>query len=441
MNQFLDTTQPSFEFGDIQMDLSTQHNADYYNKVFKVLLNNDLLIYGNFERIPGVWFCKWYNNEQLSGYNRGDFFWLNCEDNVEFIKNNWETIKQYSDENPQVVRKLPNWQANNDDILSQYQNVLSGYIDDTRSKPISALYEIGELSCPAQMIVSQRNNNQAPISDTKAWKRFFVNTEDDYDTIIGMIYDQIPKSINKHIKEFHFGNEELTDETINSLTDYVDADFSNVKDVYCKNFIQSGSELTKGIDNVQLYVKKPIVNSSTKHVHELVWFRLWKSGYLEHGGTIDINRYLNYKLSTLVTIPLYWKFVADGAKAYIERSIGPNSSTVLSVNEESDVPPGDNIIKVLYELNDLVLEEVGNKAPTYDNTDYTIMISPIQQTTLSGLVTQRPYANIGNFGNDYNMINNGVVLENITKTSFSFRYNAKNTCRYYTYYTAGFYQP
>lgn len=40
------------------------------------------------------------------------------------------------------------------------------------------------------------------------------------------------------------------------------------------------SKLDSGFDCVQKYVRKEYPSGSVK------WFRLWKSGYLEHGGTV-----------------------------------------------------------------------------------------------------------------------------------------------------------
>ena len=89
---------------------------DTFNRIVDRLIENDKIVYGSFGNIPGVWFCKWYNDGRISGYNRGDFFWLNTQDISKWMKDNAETMQEMTDKNPYVTVKLPEWKSNDEEV-------------------------------------------------------------------------------------------------------------------------------------------------------------------------------------------------------------------------------------------------------------------------------------------------------------------------------------
>ena len=432
-------TLKSYNLNSNEMTLTSSDsiNAKSLNPIIDQFINNDLHVYGQYDKIPGFWKCRWYNDESIPGYSKGDFFWLNTENVMMFMQNRWREIQKYANENPFVLSNLPDWRANDEIVYNQYYNVLTGYMDPTKSKPLQALYEIGDLSAPAQLIISLKDNNKESISNKDYWKRVLVNTDEDYDNMIEMIYKTIPDVMEDHIKNYHFGNETFNPEISKTLSLYVDEDFQNIDKTYAKNFIRN-DEHSKGFDIVEHFIYKPIYRSNANGVIENKWFRLWKSGYLEHGGVIDTYNHLNYKLSTRVIIPFNWTFVDDNSKMYDVKYLAKDPLTFLKIDESKEVPPGDDYISVLYELDNLIVNN-SDSAPYYANTLYVPKLTPIQSLNLSSMIPEMSYAGIGSNSILNNVIDESLEIDEMTLTSMSFKFNKLSTPRYYSYYVTGFY--
>ena len=426
--------QFSLNPSDFTLSSEDSINAKTLNPIIDQLINNDLYIYGQYDKIPGYWKCKWYNDQNIEGYSKGDFFWLNTESITTFMQSKWKEIQKYANENPFILSNLPDWKANDEEVYSQYYNVLTGYTDPTKSKPLQALYEIGELSAPVQLVISLADNNKESISNQDYWKKVLVNTDQDYETIIDVIYENISSVMEEHIKDYHFGYEEYNDTLSSKLSLYVNEDFSNISASMPKNFIDNDGE-SIGFDVVEYFVSKPIPGLSSK-VAENTWFRLWKSGYLEHGGIVDIHRYLNYKLSTLVTIPFNWEIVEGDSRVYDVRYLAKDPNTLLKIDESREIPPGDDYISVLYELEHLVVNG-STAAPYYANSNYTVTLTPVEVVD-SGIGTES-YLGLGDNSIENNVLRSAIELDSVNPVSFSFKYNSKNTPQYYSYYVAGFY--
>ena len=74
------------------------------NKIFKKLIDNDNSILPNFNDIPGIWTCKWFNNDLNNGYRPGDGVWINTEDENQFIFNFQDEILGYINGNRKLKR-------------------------------------------------------------------------------------------------------------------------------------------------------------------------------------------------------------------------------------------------------------------------------------------------------------------------------------------------
>lgn len=435
-------------------NVSIGDSADH-NNVLSSLLSNDLEIYGNFELIPRVWECRWYNNSAIKGYDKGAYCWMNTEDMIKFLKNNSKKIKEYTDANPLVEKKLPEWKTNDDEVYEQYLNALSGYVDEKKSKPLSAIFEIGFLSACTQMMVSQKNDNKDPIKEKKSWKKFFIDDEDESDIIQTKIYAGSEQRIEEHMKYYHFGSEtkDALKKALQNLDMYADADLGNVKKLYANNYLDSKIDYSHGFDTVQYYFKRPYIRDGKNKITEFTWFRIWRSGYLEHGGTINIKHYLNYDKSKVV-IPLTWKLTDDSVQKYNLKYLGNSKENYAYEIDETDedVIPADNtrdnLISFIYPEKENIILLSSDCAPKYSKMDYIVNLTPIQSTTdySSGtdnlqslnLDETTAYDGLGRNVGYLNKMNTDVDYDNSTLSTIVFDYHEENTPDYYEYYASGF---
>lgn len=421
---------------DDQINITSNSKLE---QIFNQFIDNDLYIYGNFNKIPQFWFCKWYNDNRISGYNRGDFFWINTADRDSFLNDNAKQIQEYANVNPFISTKLPTWNKTNGDIYNAYATVLSGYNKGDISKALPPLWDIGFLSGPSQLLISQIDNNKHQLNEEKYWKPFLV-TENDRDLIEQFIYSKIADTIAAHINNYHFSGENPTEQDINSLSLYANADFSNVDNMYPKNYLANGNS-SSGFDIVDTYFKKPYPDRSISgEVSEMVWFRLWKSGFLEHGGIINIEHYRN---NDKIIIPFNWELISDNACAYEIKYLGNGNNNAISVNLENS--RSNEFLSVLYELDKSIYNITINSnsnsstiknAPIYYDTNYTIQLFPIYNASSNSVANG--YTNLGNYSLYNNIKNNNITLNGLSVAGFSFNYSSQNTAKYYSYYIGGY---
>lgn len=419
---------------DDQINITSNSKLE---KIFNQFIENDLYVYGSFDKIPQFWFCKWYNDDRIPGYNRGDFFWINTSDVDSFLNDNSKQIQELANVNPFINKKLPDWNKSNQEIYNMYLNVLSGYRDSTVSRTLQPLWDIGHLSGTSQLLVSQINNNKHSLNDEKYWKKFLIS-EDERETIEQLIYSKLADIIKEHIHKYHFGGIDPTQKNIDDLSSYANVNFGNVANMYPNNYLEDRN-FASGFDIVDVYFKKPFPNRSLSgQVSENVWFRKWKSGYLEHGGIINIEHYKTAEGK--IVIPFGWELISENACAYDVKYLGVGENQILSVNTENDKDGfADNIISILYELDRSTFKIENSKfAPIYYDTNYTIQISPIINMLSASVLNG--YANLGNYSLYNNVINNDIYKDDLSIGGFSFKYNNLNTAKYYSYYVGGYFK-
>ena len=413
------------------------------NPILARLIANDEAIAGSFENVPGVWFCRWFDNDLAKGYSKGDFFWVNTENVENFIRDNNKKIRDLANKSPFVSEKLPPWKNNDSEVFEMYYNALTGYSDNFLSKALQPIYYIGNLSNNFQIIVSQKDRNKdIPGTDNalSSWKNFAVNTDEDYERIMFTINHLATEAVSRHEENYHkLKNDAITQNDIYVLSvGYANEDFSNVKFSYPKNYVRNNFS-SIGMDCVDVFVKRPYSSNTINGLYvEETWFRKWKSGYLEHGGLINVRRYLNER-GDLVTVPFKWRMLDDNSKFYKFDYLGINEDNPIEIDESYLDPPGDNLISVLYELDSLIIDN-SEYSPTYYSTDYSVILTPMQQqfedlTSVDGIES---YQNLGNGSIKNNILNCTVEVERSTKESFSFKYDPITTPDYYYYYVTGF---
>ena len=360
----------------------------YNDKIFPNFLHNDLLIANKFANIPKIWECVWYNDPTRNGYPAGTICWRNIEDTYDFIFAHYGDIYGYAMENKHILTKPPKIlnvsQLNDGETYEAYVNVLTGWVNKQRtSEPLCMLYDLGDVANPPQVYVSLIDNNKRVLDDRSAWKPVFVTYRSVYKELSAHGAQLAALAFANHLSDYHMGNAQ--EGTVSGLENYLDANLDNFNFPF-DYYINPTDQIIDGMDWPVKFVEKPLVFSERDSdlsgaIVEHQWFRLWKSGYLEHGGTIDLLRHRN-KLG-LPEVHFDWSVknltgsMDDGARLATRGYLGgwgeTSSSfddTALCVYERifaqnNENVPGDNLLSVLHTSNGTLSINVDFKRGEY----------------------------------------------------------------------------
>lgn len=257
-------------------------SLDQMNRSARMLVENDLRLVDAMHDVPAVWECRWYNDDAVAGYGRGDAVWVNTEDPVQFVKGRMDEIRSYVVNSSYCGR----YKAISSDPSLEQQMFLdmcqgtNGY---------RRLYYLGELSSRARIRVSQVGGNKTLPSDDSAWADAIgVSSEQSYkDAILDLLQKRFEVALSSHVETYH-----LCSETMAGLTGtYLLNDFSNIQSsqgLMTHSLVARESQMT-GFDSVVEYLRRDDGDWCQ-------WCRLWRSGYLEHGGilkcgigTVDVS--------------------------------------------------------------------------------------------------------------------------------------------------------
>lgn len=346
----------------------------YNQKIFPNFLHNDLLIANKFANIPKIWECLWYNDPTRNGYPVGTLCWRNIEDIYDFIYTHYSDIYSYAEENKHILTKPPRIvnvsQLNDGDTYDAYVNVLTGWVNEQRtSDPLSMLYDLGDVAEPPQVYVSLIDNNKCTLDDRTAWKPILVTQRSVFKELSSHGYALAKWAIDKHLSVYHLKN--TAEGTVKGLGKYLNSDLTNFKFPF-NYYINPTDQVIEGMDWPIKFVERPLVFSENGSdlsgtIVEHQWFRLWKSGYLEHGGTIDLHRHKNK--SGFPEVHFNWQLSnlngtnPDGARLANRGFLGGRGEsssaaddTALCVYEgifaqNNEEVPGDNLLSVMYATN------------------------------------------------------------------------------------------
>ena len=373
------------ELSSIFMNQSEALGSDNLNKKFGALLQNDRIINNLFSNAIGTWQCLWYYDSNMKGYSIGDAVWLNAEEPLEFLKTHYGLIKQYTDLNPQILNKLPDFDDKNAAVISAYQCAMSGYTDSNLGKDIvlPPIFDIGDFSKPIQLAVSLKNNNKDLLSDSKSWKKVFVNEDKDEANIRKLLSTFYDRSLNEHLVNYHLsGHEEQVQAKLSNYLDVPEEtyDYVSFPDAWQKQYSENAVK-EYGLDRATFFIRKPYSISGTVSQYQAV--RYWKSGLIEHFGTIDTRNVLfRSEDGKKLLIPFDWKFLNfGGTQAYRKDFLSERLYGILTANEteENSVPPIDNRINVTYKQSHVEVESLDHAIP-FKNNEYNVSISPVWQT-------------------------------------------------------------
>lgn len=351
---------------------------------FKRMMENDNEILKNVGSDINVWECRWYNNNKISGYPKGHAVWINTENVDQFIRNKYSDIEQYI-LNSQYVGMYSNISSNTSLTTELFRNICLG------TNGYEQLYYLGDILQPVQIRVSLVDNNKELPSNSLYWADSLrLSSENDYiSKITKKTVDNVNDLIYNHNVNYH-----LSGMTVNQLTStYLKTDFSNIsqRQSYITHSLRGRKNIDYGFDSI---VKHIYVTESNRKV----WFKLWSSGLLEHGGIIKINDESEY-----ISINLNWKY---------------QNEKVAPVYDYQIVY--DGFYEENYKLNpdtdglSIDLHNLGSQIT------YNVIVTPLSDNNISEEC--KP-----------------VELINITNNGFQVVHNSNNKA--YSYYASGYITP
>ena len=375
------------------------------NKIFKKLIDNDNSILPNFNDIPGIWTCKWFNNELNNGYKPGDGVWINTEDENQFIFNFQDEILGYINGNQKLKRDFQYYSEKSSDTqIMFFKKVINGYTFSDGQK-LTPLYYIGDITQPVQLRVcikpdEGKQYTKSLPTDNEHWMDFFKNSEEN-DKLFNTEKERVlNNSLQEHINRYH-----ITCSLEKLSSDYVSMDLSNLDQ---KSFQLAQVNMKKplniqGFDFIKLFITKTLNNGTQR------WFRLWNSGYLEHGGTINIKN-----------ISEFDEIIYNGkcCKVKLNWTYQNGENEIESPTFTYDLITGNSF----YQDEEYIFDtdtKYNKDDNISDKNRYVIQITP--QFITSG----NPFKN--NIFTEINTINNN---------NFSFRIS--ENCDSYSYYCCGF---
>lgn len=435
-----------YQYNDIMLSVVRELNTKILNQSFTRLVDNDQSILPVNDYIPQIWENKWYNDDTIAGYSKGDGVWKYTITSADFIDTYSNLIHKYAEENPMTNGYLRYSADKYNDEIDRYINIISGYaiytdIFDTAGDYVSTeweqklppLFDVGfkTSSSKIEIFVSLIDDNKEYLSNSQAWTNIVLSNDLAFSTYIST---EIELLFDKHIQDYHLGG-------ISSKTDFANIllkrDFSNfdISALYnaqqLKNHTQYVNE--QGFDYVREFKKDmvPTTLSSTDY-STYRWARLWNSGHLEHGGIIEIPKYSTISSTNpndyIVQIDFSW---ADDLVYDYSTADGFYGDTTNN----------------LYFANDVQINDYSSLADLKYNNRYSVSITPVQfnQNDLdysATKMTTTSYPASPNTNLNKTFVN--FEVHSMTNTGFCITRSRtddltnNNTIRYIQYYVSGY---
>lgn len=264
------------------------------NRAATMMVNNDKKLLPNTGYSPKIWECTWYNSPVNSyttgtyGYSKGDAVWINTEDLDEFVKHNAEHIREVIAGNSKLKTGFDSISGNEKSEMEFLKKVVDGSI--VGSSTNQPLYYLGSITEPVKIKVSVVDNNIDLPTNPDSWKDFFNNQDPvQFSEKLNAEFERLLSAyMDQHMLEYH----------LSGLAQYQNAVYGQTRqleDLYLKKNLDNVSlfqefgntpgEDNCGFDYVIHFCKKPF-KSENGTMKSSKWFRVWRSGYLEHGGIV-----------------------------------------------------------------------------------------------------------------------------------------------------------
>ena len=299
-----------YTYGDLEIGSGDTIKKADLNRRYRKLVENDVSIFPS-GHIPTVWERKWYNNDNIEGYSKGDAVWVNTESEYEFIVSRSYEIYNYARNNSLLNKSIAPLNTMDPASVAVYRNIVRGFTDRTTGQVFGCLYYLGDIEKPVQIRVCtvEHGTTKTTPDDDRYWKDFFIPNVGNEDTLSSEIYDAVDLQFESHLSGYH------TDKTFSDISaTYLGITLDNIPPGSLQRY-NRGMTRPKSITGFD-YIKcssTRIFPGGGKR-----WFRLWNSGYLEHGGTIMTTSPSGFETSvyegTCLKVMLNWR-TEDGMTA------------------------------------------------------------------------------------------------------------------------------
>lgn len=298
---------------EIELSYVKDLNTRTLNMSLEKLAYNDTATFPANNYIPKIWENKWYNDDVIGGYSKGDVVWKWTMNEQTFLSGFAEVVQKYALDNPMLCGYFKYDPNEFNKEINRYRNIISGYSqtigDGNKTHQYFPMlfdycfdYQNGEYNpslSTIELYISVVDDNKSLLSDTICWKSIILRTKDDVNNYVS---GEISSMFASHIKEYHFDG-------INSISGYDELLLANnlsnftIDNVYNALRVNSHDEFVnqQGVDYVTRFKIMPfttkVVPVSTDNDISISstmlyrWYRLWNSGYLEHGGIVEIPAY------------------------------------------------------------------------------------------------------------------------------------------------------
>ena len=484
-----------YQINDVQLSVVSDFNSKILNNSFTKLLINDNSIVPEVNYIPTIWEHKWFNNDAVPGYAKGQCVWKNTISSLDdFLDRYGNLVFDYAQSNDKMkTYLLSSWSDIKEKAESEvakmtwkcrYYNVISGYATGsissnltTGEEVISAdyyrvydqLFEFGvatptkpDAPYPGHRIevyVSTVDDNKELLSNRIAWKNIILSDQASYDnyisTEVSILFDQ-------HISAYHFNNELNPDNITDTL---LRADMSNFNiNAVQQSKIASHDKYvdSEGFDYVKSFGKREdIVTWLSNDFKVYRWFRLWNSGRLEHGGVIpcipDGNpSHKQHAENYVITVDLAWTAIKDdGTTIQAETYNYPETSASFYGNVTGNLYYAKEHpeIRELYGTSDLKLGNASRYlavvTPVAFSIEHDLSSPPLTSDLSDHFKVVNQDTLLGN-GSGYTTAHDDVMssfvnIEVHHMTNNSFCFTKDNTqdisklgkIQFYSYYTSG----
>lgn len=276
---------PYSSYDDLLISSTDVMSYTNIEKTFVKLLENDK--YMSFDNVfPSIWECKWFNDENVDGYKKGDFFWYNTEDYLEFIDRKYNDIYNYAINNIYLNSIIKPYNRNDSEIVELYKKVIDGYkVSENLTLP--KLYCLGDIKKSSQIRISKIDNNKYPLDDDNYYKDYFLDNDEIISEIKSEIEGTIDKIIQTHLNDYHLYSDRNKEYIKNIDNLYISKDLNNISSEVVSPYTLA-SESIKDVNTFD-FISAFVIKNDDIHENETRWFRLWKTGELEHGGIVKID--------------------------------------------------------------------------------------------------------------------------------------------------------
>lgn len=464
-----------YTYNDVCLSVIQDLNTDIVNRSLSALVMNDTTILPQNNYIPQIWERKWFNNDTLPGYQRGDVIWKYIMNGDQFLSNYASIVYKYSKENPRIsayllcsdqyqyekekyhniisgYSELSGYISVDNDILPVYRQVLPSLFDycyDYSTKEYLSGLSQNDKPKKIEIYISLKDDNKEELSNTLYWQNINLENDNFLSTYISSIFDQ---EFSKHIRDYHLDGSK-TSADFNELL--LKKDFSNfdVNEIYNPLTVINHTSYvnSQGFDYVIKFAKTTIPsklsgNSDDRPLYK--WYRLWNSGYLEHGGIVYVpscnSQYSADLTSYEISVDLDWIDQSGNAAPIYDY---PRLTSTSFYGDQYDrLYYGNN--------NSSSITAVYLSSEKYLGQDnrYSVSLTPVDLIANDILSTGK-YADFGSISSiayptyvNHDIVSTYVNVEVFRQQNESFQLIRSNTsdltnlsvARYIQYYTSGY---